>query len=273
MKTSLAVSLAVLSLSVSGISSAAEPETAPAAPASPHTFTGNVAAVSNYVFRGISQTSGDPAIQGGFDYSHASGFYAGTWASNVSWVTDNIATASNSMELDLYAGYKGSLPADFGYDLGVLTYVYPGSRTDGGTGLKPDSTEIYGALTYKWLTVKYSYSLTELFGWADTGTANGKTKGSGYLDATLSYDMGNGLTLIGHAGHQKINGRSSASYSDYKIGVTKDIGFGVLGLAATSTNADGECSAGQDYCWGIAPGKKTYDAGKSAVFVSFSKTL
>ena len=67
MKTSLAVSLAVLSLSLSSVSSAAEPEAAPAAPASPHTFTGNVAAVSNYVFRGISQTSGDPAIQGGFD--------------------------------------------------------------------------------------------------------------------------------------------------------------------------------------------------------------
>ena len=128
-KTSLAVSLAVLSLSVSSVASAAEPE---AAPASPHTFTGNVAAVSNYVFRGITQSGGDPAIQGGFDYSHASGLYAGTWASNVSWVTDNISTASNSYELDLYAGYKGSLPADFGYDLGVLTYIYPGSRTDGG---------------------------------------------------------------------------------------------------------------------------------------------
>jgi uncharacterized protein (TIGR02001 family) len=56
---------------------------ADAAPASPHTLTGNVGFVSDYRFRGISQTFKEPALQGGFDYSHASGFYLGTWASNV----------------------------------------------------------------------------------------------------------------------------------------------------------------------------------------------
>ena len=81
-----------------------------AAPASEHTVTANVMLASNYIFRGISQSQNKPAIQGGFDYSHASGLYAGTWASNVSWVgtKDN-----NSMEWDFYAGYKGAFADDF----------------------------------------------------------------------------------------------------------------------------------------------------------------
>src|SRR5450830_659674 len=67
-------------------------QTAPAAaPASPHTFTGNVGLVSQYVFRGLTQTNGGPAVQGGADYSHTSGFYAGTWLSNISWYTDQNA--------------------------------------------------------------------------------------------------------------------------------------------------------------------------------------
>ena len=69
---------------------------------SPHNFTANVSLTSNYVFRGISQSSGGPAIQGGFDYSHASGFYLGTWASNVSWLKDFQGYDTGSMEIDLY---------------------------------------------------------------------------------------------------------------------------------------------------------------------------
>src|ERR1035437_4409760 len=76
---------------------AAEPATAPAAaPASPHTFTGNVGLVSQYIFRGLTQTNAHPAIQGGADYSHASGFYAGTWLSNISWFTDQNANIKSA---------------------------------------------------------------------------------------------------------------------------------------------------------------------------------
>ena len=76
----------------------ASAQTAPAAaaaPASAHTFTGNAGLVSQYIFRGLSQTNGDPAIQGGADYSHASGFYAGTWLSNISWFTDQNANTKS----------------------------------------------------------------------------------------------------------------------------------------------------------------------------------
>ncbi len=111
---------------------------APAAAPAPEpdwTFTGNVGLYSQYVFRGISQTNEKPALQGGFDLGHKSGLYAGTWASNISWLSDgNPPSApppapSASLEWDFYGGYKGSLPADFGYDLGVLYYWYPGTCT------------------------------------------------------------------------------------------------------------------------------------------------
>ncbi|MFH1871630.1 MAG: TorF family putative porin [Pseudomonadota bacterium] len=257
-----------------------------AAPASPHTFTGNVGLVSNYVFRGISQSAAKPAIQGGFDYSHASGLYAGTWASNVNWVADNygaagLPSASNSVEIDVYGGYRGTVTGDIGFDLGLITYNYPGTNTTvGGTFIKPDSTEVYGALSWKWLTVKYSHSTTALFGWNKFGgTVNDKTDGSGYLEINGAFDLGNGWGLSAHVGDQKIKGNGPASYTDYKLGVTKDAGYGVFGLAVTTSDSNGSCTAGapttaQDvYCWGTAPGKSTYDAGKSAVVLSFSKTF
>lgn len=98
---------------------------AAAAPASP--FTGNVMLASEYLYRGIAQTRGKPAIQGGFDYAHPSGFYVGTWGSSISWIGDTYpAGTSASLELDIYGGYKGTITGDLGYDVGVLTYNYPG---------------------------------------------------------------------------------------------------------------------------------------------------
>ena len=257
-----------------------------AAPASPHTFTGNVGLVSNYVFRGISQSAAKPALQGGFDYAHASGLYAGTWASNVNWVADNyggagLPSASNSLEIDVYGGYKGTVTGDLGFDVGLITYNYPGSNlTVGGTFIKPDSTEVYGALSWKWLTVKYSQSTTALFGWNKFGgTVNDKTDGSGYLEINGVFDLGNGWGINAHVGDQKIKGNGPASYTDYKLGVSKDAGYGVFGLAVTGSSSNGSCTAGAPttandvYCWGTAPGKSAYDSGKSAVVLSFSKSF
>src|SRR5574337_1152961 len=106
-------------------------EDAPAAEAtSPHTFTANVGFVSEYRYRGISQTEKKPALQGGFDYSHESGLYVGTWGSNVSWI-DNLTDdkAQNSMEWDFYGGYKGTA-GPIGFDVGLLQYYYPGSSVN-----------------------------------------------------------------------------------------------------------------------------------------------
>jgi uncharacterized protein (TIGR02001 family) len=243
---------------------AAAPEAAPAAaPSSP--FTGNVMLASEYLYRGIAQTRGKPAIQGGFDYAHPNGFYIGTWGSSISWIGDTVPGASASLELDIYGGYKGSITDDLGYDVGILTYNYPGTNKPVGNA-KPDTTEVYGALTWKWLSVKYSQTTGSLFGW--TTAAGKKTSGSGYLDVTGTFDLGDGLGVNAHAGHQSVKGRSSASYSDWKVGVTKEVGIGTVGLSLLGTDAKDSCAkGGEDYCFG------GYSAGKSRVLLSFGKTF
>jgi len=238
--TVVAVSAATL------FSSAAFAQTAPpAAPAAPEpdwTFTGNVGLFSQYVFRGISQTNEKPAVQGGFDLGHKSGFYAGTWASNISWISDGNPAASASMEWDFYGGYKGSLPADFGYDLGVLYYWYPGSYPSGY--VLPNTTELYAALSWKWVALKYSYSVNnKTFGFPDS-------RGSSYLDLTANYDVVEKVndaigkvTLTGHVGHQWYTGNTNGfdnnnyEYTDWKVGASTEVYGVTVGIFGTGTNA------------------------------------
>lgn len=249
-------------------------DAAPAAPASPHTFTGNVTLASEYLYRGIAQTRGAPAIQGGFDYSHASGLYAGTWASNITWISDSNAGASAGIEIDVYGGYKGSITGDLGYDVGVLTYNYPGSGKPIGAA-DPNTTELYGALSWKWLSLKYSQTTTSLFGWTKDNLGTNKTTGSGYWDMSANYDLGSGWGVNAHLGKQTVKGFTNASYTDYKLGVTKDLGFGTIGLAGTGTNAKDNCSAGPStanpYCFG--GNAANYSAGKSRLLLTFGKTF
>ena len=243
-------------LVLSGLISA--PTMAADAPASPHSLTGNIAFTTDYLFRGVSQTQNGPAIQGGFDYSHTSGVYLGTWASNVDWVSQGYKD-NNSMEIDLYGGFKGSM-GDIGYDVGLITYYYPGDKIAGVAS--PDTTEVYLAGSWKFLTLKYSHVLSSHFiGWVGTGGA--KTSNSNYLELNAAYDMGEGWGLIGHLGHQKVKNLSGADYTDWKIGVSKDIGYGVVTLAYSDTNAD----ISNFYTLGgeeIADGR---------VFLSFSKSF
>jgi len=226
---------------------------APAAPEPDWTGTANVGLFSQYVFRGISQTNQKPAVQGGFDVAHKSGFYAGTWASNISWISDGTSgqpqgnTASASVEWDFYGGYKGSLPADFGYDLGVLYYWYPGSYPP--AYVLPNTTELYAALTWKFLSLKYSYSANnKTFGIPDS-------RGSDYIDLTANYDVIEKVndvigkvTLTAHVGHQRYKGQTHGldvthsngdlSYTDWKVGASTEIYGVTVGIYGTGTNAD-----------------------------------
>lgn len=232
------------------------------APTSPHSFTGNVTLASEYLYRGIAQTNRKPALQGGFDYAHGSGFYAGVWGSNVSWLAD-FGGVSSSVELDVYGGYKGAITDTLSYDVGVLTYNYPGSYPTGF--VDADTTEVYLGLGWQWLSAKYSYTTSShLFGWV--GGNGEKTRGSDYLELNAAYDLGDGWGLNGHVGHQKIKHLGAASYTDWKIGVTKDLGFAALGVAYVDTNANG--GAGEPYR--NAFGK---DLGKGRLLVTFGKTF
>jgi len=238
-----------------------EPEASP--------ITANVTVVNDYRYRGMTQSNYQPAIQGGFDYAHESGFYIGNWNSSISWFSDGYpkgvtnATGTNlapstgpsaPIEMDFYAGYKKELIGEgFASDIGVLQYYYPvsNSPTNGcsgggsngssrnGCGASPNTTEIYVAqnFTFGPLTgfAKVSYSLTNIFG-------INNSSGSYYPDLTLNYDTGVwGVSLNGHVGYQYISKSTSAynySYTDWKLGLTKDFGGGLSGaLAYVGTNA------------------------------------
>jgi len=89
------------------------------------TVSGNVALVSDYRFRGVSLSAGDPAIQGGIDIGHSSGFYIGTWGSSIEG-----GASYGEMELDIYAGWSGTLTPGLDLDVGLLYYAYP-AKTNG----------------------------------------------------------------------------------------------------------------------------------------------
>lgn len=190
----------------------------------------NVAVASDYRYRGISQTRLEPALQGGFDYAHnPSGFYAGTWLSTIKWTRD--AGGGGDIEWDLYAGKRGQLTAGVSYDVGVLTYVYPSNGLAHVGGLaNANTTEVYGQLGYGPAYVKYSQSVTNLFGFVDS-------RNSGYLDLGANIEAGEGCTVNLHAGHQDVKHNGAASYSDWKIGATRDFGVVTGALAVIGTNA------------------------------------
>ena len=89
----------------------------------------NLNLVSEYRFRGIDQTWGGPALQGGVDLAHRNGLYAGLWASNVS----GNSYPGGNLEVDYYAGYNGKLDDDWGYTVGGYGYWYPGANVNKGT--------------------------------------------------------------------------------------------------------------------------------------------
>ena len=103
-------------------------QTAAAAPEPDFTLSYNVGAVSDYRFRGIAQTSFKPALQGGVDFAHKSGFYAGVWGSGIKWIKEYVGATDGSLEVDVYGGYKGEIVKDLGYDVGVITYRTPATR-------------------------------------------------------------------------------------------------------------------------------------------------
>jgi uncharacterized protein (TIGR02001 family) len=191
------------------------------APEPDYTLSFNAALTSDYRYRGISQSRLKPAVSGGVDFAHKSGFYVGAWGSSIKWIKDFGGDAS--MEVDLYGGYKGSISDSVSYDVGVLGYIYPSNRLTPST----NTTEVYGALTVGPVTAKYSHSTTNLFGLAGS-------KGSGYLDLSASFDLGGGWSIAPHLGHQRAAGagNSIASYTDYSLALSKDFGGGLVGTAA-----------------------------------------
>ena len=189
-------------------------------------LTYNAALTSDYRYRGLSQSRLAPALQGGADYTNnPTGLYAGVWASTIKWTHD--LGSDGNLEIDLYGGKKGEIATGVSYDVGGLYYAYPSYSLDP----KANTFELYGQVGYGPGYIKYSRSMTNLFGTADT-------KGSGYLDLGANFDVATGLVLNLHAGRQIVRHFGELSYNDYKVGVTKDLGFASLSLAVVSTSTD-----------------------------------
>ncbi len=243
------ISLAVLS--AFAVSSAAFAEEAAVAKKEESSFsvTTNIGFASDYYARGVSQSWHKPAVQGGFDVAHSSGFYAGVWGSNI---TPNTYPDAN-VEIDAYAGYNGSVPAidGLGYTVGAIGYFYPGGswkkynylgvENQTPQGGRWNSYEANAGLSYKWLSAKASMFLSDWFGAEQKTGWTSSTKGSTYLELNAAIPTPvAGLTLIGHVGHLNVSGKLNEDfspsagvfpsatdesinpdYTDWKIGVSK----------------------------------------------------
>ena len=230
-------SFAVLAAVVGGTTAQAQTPV-PAPPPAPevkpdYTITGNFGIYSQYIFRGLTQTDEKPAAQGGFDYAHTNGIYLGTWLSNISWLHDaGVCNHGCSLEWDLYGGWKYAINDDWGTDIGLLYYYYPGSYVAGATN--PDTTEIYGAIAWKWVSLKYSYSVHHTFGVPDN---------AGYLDLSANYPINDAWTFNAHIGRQDYQGSTNGvsnnvfDYTDWKLGVTWVVNGYNIGAYYTDTNA------------------------------------
>ena len=185
----------------------------------------NVGVVSNYFFRGVTQTQDSAAVQGGLDYAHESGFYAGTWGSTVDF------DDGTSYELDLYAGYGGSI-GDLGYDVGYVYYAYP-------DGDDLDFGEIYGSLTYSYLTAGLAYTVNS----QATGDTAAFDTGDLYYYAGVDVPFGeSGYTGSLYYGYYTFENDSSTNELDYghwSAGLSKDAGdFGSFGFNLEMADID-----------------------------------
>jgi uncharacterized protein (TIGR02001 family) len=209
-------------------------QTAAPAATPDYTLTGNLGIFSDYRFRGISQTNKKPAIQGGVDFAHSSGFYLGNWNSNV----DSTQYTGANIEMDFYGGWKATF-GEFGLDIGGIYYYYPGS---GDTGTKIDNGEIYIGGSWGPFTAKYYYAVTDFFGADDSD-------GSWYITLGGTHDLGNGFGVNYSVGYQGLKGGARAAeiggtfpgpdnIVDYKLGATYTIDGWAFGLAYIATNRD-----------------------------------
>ncbi len=234
---------AVMATTASMIAAPAYAQTpAPAtAPTPGHTFATKISLYSEYEYRGISQTSEKPAVQLNLDYAHASGFYLGLFASNISWLKDfkkaGLVKDSSPVEIDLFGGYKFEVAKDLILDIGYLRYEYSGMSPIAGFP-KANTDEIYIGAAYGPVSAKYSYSTGDLFGTA-------KSKGSTYIELNYSQEVAPKLTLNATVAQQKFKGsylgvdnNKELTYSVFKFGSTYDIGDGWnAGGYYKSTNA------------------------------------
>lgn len=194
-------------------------------------ISANIGLVSDYVFRGISQTDDNVAIQGGLDYAHKSGFYLGTWASNIDFNDPNA-----NAEIDGYGGFKIDFWGSYNIDMGVAYYGYPGKNSTYAY------TEYYLGGSYDRFSLKAYYS-------DDFFARSGQ---SVYLDLSADFPLPYDFSLGLHGGYQWVTNNAkfgARDYADWRVGINREIIGLNLGVAYSDTNlSKNECFSGTDLC-------------------------
>ncbi|MFT5133806.1 MAG: hypothetical protein ACI9SC_002279 [Gammaproteobacteria bacterium] len=203
---------------------------------SPHQISANVSLLTDYLYRGISQTNENFALQGGFDYTHSpTGFYVGTWASNIDF--------GESLEIDIYGGIGGEMANGISWDVGGLYYIYPGSNAE------PEENffEAYANLGYTFKEVKFEPSFGAGVAWSPDffGEDGDGVYIHGNLDLSLPHDFG----LSFNIGHQdvagdKLSGPAGFDYLHYSIGFSKSLG--PIDLSVSWNDANDDCDGGSN---------------------------
>lgn len=239
-------------------------------------LSANISVVSNYIWRGLTQTDNRPAIQGGIDYAHESGIYLGNWNSNITWVADEGYANNSHFEMNFYAGLKKDwLGRGFASDIGFIQYYYPSSGTNAGF-TNPNTGEIYIAQNFTVGRVsgygKFSYSITNSQGFSNS-------TGSNYSEFNIDYETGFfNFILNTHVGYQQVQGQysqagaPSPNYLDWLIGATKDFGDGfTASLTYVGTNVrKGSGDSANTYAYSNTQGG---NAGRNTAFISFKKSF
>jgi uncharacterized protein (TIGR02001 family) len=190
--------------------------------------TGNLGLTSDYRYRGVSQTQNAPAVQGGIDYTHSSGFYVGNWNSSVS---SSMYTNGSGLESDVYAGFKKDIYKGLTIDVGSYNYFYPRATTSANTGSNFDTYEGFLGLGYGPVSAKYSRTLGNGY----FGTAN--ARGSEYFQADVNYPVTGKISVLAHAGRTNVANSSSLNYSDYNVGLGYDLqGWNIAAKYYTNTS-------------------------------------
>lgn len=226
----------ILGMSALALAAVSAPAFAQDEPASPITVSGGATVVTDYRFRGISQSDKRFALQGSITVSHESGFYLSTWGSSI----DDYVAAGSDQEIDLIAGYSKTFGAAT-VDVGVLYYYYPGSG-----GANTDFIEPYAS-------VKGTFGpITAKLGAAYAPKANALSIGGGKEDNLYVYTDLSGaagpVSLTGHLGYS--NGPSyltiGDNYWDWSIGASYSWNSLTFGVSYVDTNKSAFSPSGRN---------------------------
>lgn len=222
----------ILGCGLTAVPAFADEETAPP---SEFTVTGNAVLVTDYRFRGLSLSGGDPAIQGSINLNHSSGFYVGTWASSL-----EDSPVYGNMEIDVYGGWTGEVTSGLTADAGLVYYVYPNGKVGDGNYFEPYASlsTTFGPATAK-VGVAYAWKQNSLGG--DDNLYVYTDLGAGIPDTPISVSAHLGYT-DGALSPKLLTLESTDGGFDYSVGatynITKNLSAGVSYIGVEGNSID-----------------------------------